>query len=257
MRLTAPTLGHREIRGPAGERELFHDLVEWIQHGLGKSGEDGQSWSEMLHESLSLWNVTEGTHVLTLMFFAGTIWIIDLRMMGVAFRNVPFSKLNDRVLPITIAAFAMMILTGVIAAFGRDPLLYYHDIWFRLKMIFLALATINIFWFHYMVQKGQADWDSAPMPPTRVRVSGLISMACWALIIIFGRFIAYDWYRCEKVPPGSFVYVFAECESALSYLNDGASEETVPDESPPPETPAQPPPTPSGAPATSVPGQGG
>lgn len=236
---------------------MLHDFIYWLQHDLGKAGPDSLSWSEALHSSLNLWNIIEGTHVLTIMLFAGTIWIVDLRMMGVAFRNIPFSRINDRVLPITIAAFAAMIITGLISFFGRDPLLYYHDVWFRLKMTFLVIASINIFWFHYMVQKGQADWDSAPMPPTRVRVSGLISMACWALIIIFGRFIAYDWYRCEKVPPGSFVYVFAECESALSYLKDGASEETVPDESPPPETPAQPPPTPSGAPATSVPGQGG
>ncbi len=238
---------------------MLHDLVDWIQHGLGKSGEDGQSWSEMLHESLSIWNVTEGTHVLTLMFFAGTIWIIDLRMMGVAFRNVPFSKLNDRVLPITIAAFALMIVTGVIAAFGRDPLLYYHDIWFRLKMIFLAIATINIFWFHYMVQKSQAEWDNDPKPPARVRISGLISMCCWILIITFGRFIAYDYLRCDKVPEGSFVYVFAECKQALSYLDgteeggandqtgdDATTEEAAPDAEAPaedaapaaPETPA-------------------
>lgn len=234
---------------------MFHDFFAWMEEELGRSGPDGLSWSHQLHESLNIWNVTEGTHVLTLMFFAGTIWIIDLRMMGIAFRNVPFSKLNDRVLPITIAAFAMMIITGVIAAFGRDPLLYYHDIWFRLKMIFLLIATINIFWFHYMVQKNQAEWDNTPTPPTRVRVSGLISMMCWALIIIFGRFIAYDWYRCEKVPEGSFVYVFAECESALSYLKDeAASEEAIPDEAPPPDAPTQ---TPSDAPATPVPGQGG
>jgi hypothetical protein len=248
---------------------LFHDFVDWIQHGLGKFSPDGQSWSEQLHESLSLWNVTEGTHVLTLMFFAGTIWIIDLRMMGIAFRNVPFSKLNDRVLPITIGAFAMMVITGVIAAFGRDPLLYYHDIWFRLKMIFLLIATINIFWFHYMVQKSQPEWDNDAKPPPRVRLSGLISMCCWIVIIAFGRFIAYDFLRCDKVPEGSFVYVFAECKQALSYLDgteeggandqtgddasDDAAEDTTTDgETPPAEDTA--PATP--APAQPAPGQG-
>ena len=75
------------------------------------------------------------------MFFAGTIWLVDLRMMGLAFRNMPFSKLNDRVLPITMVSFAVMVITGVITFIGRDPLLYYHDIWFRLKMIFLVIAV--------------------------------------------------------------------------------------------------------------------
>jgi hypothetical protein len=196
--------------------------VNWLQHSLGKGGPDSESWSEMLHESLNLWNVTEGTHVLTLMFFAGTIWIVDLRMMGIAFRNLPFSKINDRILPITMVSFACMIVTGVIAFFGRDPLMYYHDIWFRLKMIFLVIASVNIFWFHYVVQKNQAEWDAMEKPPVKVRLSGAISMVSWMMMIFFGRLIAYDYFHCEKVEPGSFVYVFEECKSALRYLETPA-----------------------------------
>ncbi len=217
---------------------MFHDLVDWLQHSLGKSGPDGQSWSEMLHESLNLWNVTEGTHVLTLMFFAGTIWIVDLRMMGVAFRNLPFSKLNDRILPITIVSFACMVATGVIAFFGRDPLMYYHDIWFRFKMIFLVIASVNIFWFHNMVQKNQAEWDAMEKPPTAVRVSGAISMASWLMMIFLGRLIAYDYFHCDKVQPGSFVYVFEECKSALRYLETPADGGTPADAAPADAAPA-------------------
>ncbi len=247
---------------------MFHDFVEWLQYELGKSGPDGQSWSNQLWESLNIWNVIEGTHVLTLMFFAGTIWIVDLRMMGLAFRSMPFSKLNDRILPITMASFAVMVLTGVLSFIGRDPLLYYHDIWFRLKMAFLVFAAINIFWFHYTVQKTQQDWDAAPNPPMKVKLSGAISMASWLLIIIFGRFIAYDWYRCEKVEPGSFVYVVAECQQALSYLGEGGEEgveeeevveDAAPEEEAAPDIPApdDDPASPDAAPEQSAPGQGG
>lgn len=191
---------------------MFHDFFAWLQYDLGKTGEDGLSWSMALNGSQNIWNLFEGTHVLTLMFFAGTIWIIDLRMMGVAFRNVPFSRLNDRILPITMLAFGMMVFTGLVTFFGRQPAtFYYHDVWFRLKMIFLVIASINIFWFHYMVQKNQAEWDAAPKPPNPVRISGAISMACWILVIIFGRFIAYDWYKCDKLEHDSFLYSFAEC----------------------------------------------
>lgn len=193
---------------------MFHDFFSWLQYDLGKASEDGLSWSQQLNGSQNIWNLFEGTHVLTLMFFAGTIWIIDLRMMGVAFRNVPFSRLNDRVLPITMLAFGMMVFTGLVTFFGRQPAtFYYHDVWFRLKMIFLVIASINIFWFHFMVQKNQAEWDAAPTPPNRVRISGAISMTCWILVIIFGRFIAYDWYKCDKLEPSSFLYTFAECSN--------------------------------------------
>lgn len=203
---------------------MFHEFIRWLQEDLGRTADHG-SWSEQIHSSLNLWNLAEGTHVLTLIFFAGTIWIVDLRLLGLAFRDMPFSKLNDRVLPITIGSFFVMIVTGLISFFGRDPLLYYHDVWFRFKMIFLVLATLNIFWFHFRVQRDQAAWDAMTSPPLKVRVSGAISLVAWLLIIIFGRFIAYDWYRCEKVPVGSFVYTFAECKAALGYLNPSSADD--------------------------------
>lgn len=228
---------------------MFHDFFTWIKEDLGRFGPDGQSWSNQLHESLFMWNVIEGTHVLTLMFFAGTIWLIDLRMMGVAFKNMPFSKLNDRVLPITAISFAVMIITGLIAFIGRDPVMYYHNIWFRLKMIFLIIAAINIFWFHYQVQKNQDVWDTLEKPPTRVRFSGALSMSCWFFMIILGRFIAYDWFYCEKTPPGSLVYTLQECKQALGYL-DEASEGDMGGEE---EAPAEEPPADDAAPADDAP----
>jgi hypothetical protein len=85
-------------------------------------------------------------------------------------------------------------------------------------------------------------------------------MVSWLLIIIFGRFIAYYWYRCEKVPEGSFVYVVAECKQALGYLNEGGEEPT--DQAPAEESTPDPA-TPEGegpsepAPAEPAPGQGG
>jgi hypothetical protein len=248
---------------------LFHDFVNWLQYEMGKPGPDGLSWSNQLWESLNIWNVIEGTHVLTIMFFAGTIWIIDLKMMGLAFRNVPFSKLNDRVLPITIYSFAAMIITGILVFFGRDPLLYYHNIWFRAKMLFLLIAVINIFWFHYRVQKDQEAWDGMESLPTKVKLSGAISMTSWVLIIILGRLIAYDWFNCDKIEKGSAIYALEECDSALAYLSEIPEEESTPEETPPddaapppdtpPDTPpAEPaPPAEGAAPTQPAPGNGG
>jgi hypothetical protein len=243
---------------------VFHDFVNWLQHDLGKSGPDALSWSEALHSSLNLWNLIEGTHVLTIMFFAGTIWIIDLKMMGLAFKTTPFSKLNDRVLPITIIAMVAMVVTGVLVFFGRDPLLYYHNIWFRVKMLFLLFAMANILWFHYRVQKDQATWDAMESMPAKVKLSGAISMTSWLVIIIMGRLIAYDWFLCEKVEKGTAIYALQECDSALSYLTEVPEEEPVeeppPEEVPPPDgaaPDAAPAPAEDAAPAQPAPGNGG
>ncbi len=189
---------------------MFHEFFRWLQEDLGFNEELAASWSQQFLGSFNLWSILEGTHVLTLMLFAGTIWIVDLRMMGVVFKDTPFSKLNDKVLPYTIVGFATMIITGFIL-FLAKPMDYYHNAWFRLKIIFLIIAAINIFWFHFKIQKETGEvWDKDPNPPLPVKLSGAISMTSWILIIIFGRFIAYNWFECGKPQP-AFINWISEC----------------------------------------------
>lgn len=188
-------------------------------------GDPSTSWSQTLAGSLHLWALTEGTHVLSLMLFAGTILIVDLRMLGVAFRNVPYSTLNNKVLPLTIAGFVLVMLTGL-ALFFSNPVHYYHSVWFRAKMIFLLLAAANIFWFHYRVQKSQAEWDAAPNPPAAVKLAAGISIASWLFVIVFGRLMAFVFFECENMPQGSFGYVFAECESEMRAVEEMMEEDT-------------------------------
>ena len=65
--------------------ELLLKLARWL---------DSQSWSTSIHESIYLYSWIETTHVLTLMVFLGMLFvIIDLRMLGKIFPNVPASTI--------------------------------------------------------------------------------------------------------------------------------------------------------------------
>ncbi len=192
---------------------MLHDLFEWIQNVPGAvDGDPFTSWSAQLAGSLHLWALIEGTHIVSLMLFAGTIFVVDLRMLGLLFRDVPVSAVNDRVLPLTIAGFVLVMATGILL-FLSNPLQYYHSVWFRGKVIFLVLAAANIAWFHLRVQKSQPDWDAAAGPPAKVKLAAVVSLASWALVILFGRFTALSVFECENLTEGSFLYGFAECAS--------------------------------------------
>ncbi len=192
---------------------MIRDFLVWLATSLGRGpGEYDASWSDLLASSLNFWGLLEGTHVLTLMLFAGTIFIVDLRLLGLAFKRTPVSVISDRVLPLTIFGMVLMIVTGV-ALFYAKPLLYYHNIWFRVKLIFLALAMINIAVFHYRVQRNIGEWDGDARPPTKARISAMVSIASWILVITFGRFIAYDWYNCGKALP-DWINTVQECKSS-------------------------------------------
>lgn len=166
------------------------------------------SWSAQLQSSERLWMILEGTHVLTLMVFAGTILFVDLRLLGVILRRSPVSGVADSVLPWTVGGFVVTILTGS-ALFLSNPLEYFHNFAFRVKLVFLLAAAINIFWFHFRVQSNRARWDTLELPPRAARVSAATSLALWFMVIVAGRYMAYDWVKCMN--PSWLVGTVAEC----------------------------------------------
>lgn len=192
---------------------MIRDFLVWLQTELGKGpGEYPMSWSEALLGSLNFWGLLEGTHLLALMLFAGTIFVVDLRLLGVTFKRTPVSVLSDKVLPLTIFGFVLVILTGL-ALFYAKPLVYFHNIWFRAKLVFIVLALINIVIFHRRVQRSIQDWDTLARPPRAARASAAVSLASWTVVIMLGRFIAYDWYECGKPIP-EWANVLQECAAS-------------------------------------------
>ncbi len=195
---------------------LVSDFLAFIQYRLGAEVDAAglvvpdTSWSAQLQASERLWMVLEGTHVITIMLFAGTILFVDLRLLGVALRDVPVSRVSRAVLPYTVAGFAIMVLTGAALVFA-NPLEYFHSFVFRLKAVFLLLAAINIFWFHARVSKSQDAWDAQPRPPRTARLAAGTSIALWLLVIATGRYAAYDWFACDQA--SGFVAAVSQCET--------------------------------------------
>ncbi len=188
-------------------------FLNWLEHSLGKgSGDTAQSWSEALLGSLNFWNLLEGTHLIVLMLFAGTIMVVDLRLLGVTFRKTKVSVISDRVLPLTVFSFLFVVITGLALLFAK-PIFYYHTIWFRVKMVFLALALLNIVVFHGRVQATQGSWDADEVPPTPARFSAAASLILWTLVILCGRFIPYNWYECGKPQPNAINWL-EECKTS-------------------------------------------
>lgn len=192
---------------------MIGEFLNWLEHSLGKgSAPDAQSWSEALLGSLNFWGLLEGTHLIALMLFAGTILVVDLRLLGVTFRKTKVSVVSDTILPLTIFGFLFVVSTGI-ALFYAKPLFYYHNIWFRMKMIMLALALINILVFHSRIQSSQDSWDADEKPPAKARAAAAGSLAAWLVVITFGRLIAYDWFECGKPQP-AFINWAEECKTS-------------------------------------------
>ena len=163
-----------------------------------------------LHESLYTYPLIESAHVLTLCVFVGVAATFDLRLLGFTLRHVPVTDMKRRLGPWMAAGFVVMVSTGVLL-FYAVPVRSYQSIFFRIKVVTLIAAGLNAFVFHSNVDRRVAEWDRDPLPPRAARRAGATSLILWAIIIVCGRMIAYNWFDCDKQPQPHIVNVAAGC----------------------------------------------
>ena len=187
--------------------ELLFGLASWL---------DAQAWSTELHESYYLYGWIETTHVLTLTVFLGMLFIIDLRMIGVAFPRVPASTIANRLDKPMMLGFAVMVISGFILYYAI-PVRTTQSIWFRIKVVLILAAGLNVLLFRRAMQQSLSSWDTDPVPPLRIRIGAWLSLGLWTGVIATGRMIAYDWFDCYQSMSG-FMYWAAGCVNELEAM---------------------------------------
>lgn len=153
--------------------------------------------SVALRESLWMYPIIETAHVLGLCLFAGTAWLWDLRLLGVTLRRVPVSQASAQILPWTAAGFVIMAISGLGLVFS-EPLRFYSNIFFRIKIALLLFAGLNALIFHRTVGRRKGEWDVSPLTPLSARLAGALSLGIWAAVIVTGRLIAYNWFGAVR-----------------------------------------------------------
>ena len=135
-------------------------------------------------------------HVIGLAMFAGTILMMDLRLLGVGHMQTPFSQVQRRLFPWQMAGMAFTAITGLALVYG-NPMNYVTNIIFWVKMLAIVLAGLNALAFHFITEYTLVDWDSGARPPFGAKLAGAISIVLWANVIVSGRLIPYalTWFR--------------------------------------------------------------
>ncbi len=147
--------------------------------------------SVAIRESIWVYPILNVLHCVGILLVAGTIVVVDLRLLGFGMRRMPVSGVVAQVLPWTLGGFGFMAVTGSLLAWS-EPVRLYHSMFFRWKLLFLALAGLNALLFHYGIYRGVGGWDSDSLTPARARMAGIISIACWICVIAAGRAVGYE-----------------------------------------------------------------
>lgn len=142
-----------------------------------------------IRESDWLFPTIETVHVFAVVLVVGTIMTVDLRLLGFANKERPYSQIAAEMLPWTWTAFVIAALAGMLM-FSSKALTYYGDIPFRLKMICLLLAGINMVMFHWLGTRHLDTWDRG-RPPRAAKFAGGASLLLWTTIVAAGRWIGF------------------------------------------------------------------
>lgn len=136
-----------------------------------------------LNESALSFPILECIHILGFAFSLGTIAIVDFRLLDWGMRHQTASQLYRDTATWTLAGVIVMIFSGLLL-FSSDPDMYYLNIAFDAKMVFLVLAIV----FNYTIHRKALLADLASPP---AKLIACTSLGLWGAVIFGGIFLAF------------------------------------------------------------------
>jgi len=159
----------------------IYPYLEWLQ---------GTWPSTVVRDTKWLFPGIEMVHLFGIVTLVGTTVALDLRLTNLWLRPWPVSLLMRRLLPWSWAAFVVMVGTGT-GLFVSDPVRFFYNASFRIKMILIVLAGVNAFVFQITAFRSLEKWDLGADTPRGAKIAGICSLVLWFGIVAAGRWIAF------------------------------------------------------------------
>jgi len=142
-----------------------------------------------------VWPLCETFHFFGIILLIGGVGMFDLRILGMG-KGLPPPALK-RLLPWGVYGFGLCVATGLVFVTGMRanvPMSAYDvirtDIWLQLKLVFIALAGLNLLLFYAtgMARAVDALRAGDDAPGLAKAIAGA-SLFLWLGVIYFGRLI--------------------------------------------------------------------
>jgi uncharacterized protein DUF6644 len=156
-------------------------ILQWI---------NDQPLADNIRGSYWMFPAIETIHVIAIVIVLGSITRLDMRLMGLVWRNRPVTEVSEEMLPWTWTSFVVATVFGLLL-WSSKPIDYFQIAFFDVKMILILLAGVNMLLFQFVTFKTVAQWDRDPLPPPPARLAGALSMVFWLGVVICGRLIGF------------------------------------------------------------------
>jgi hypothetical protein len=131
----------------------------------------------------------ESIHMFGIVTVVGATSILDLRLMGLSFKNDSVSTVVGGTLRWALWGFVLMLVTGLLM-FVSEATRCYTNTGFRWKMLLLSLAAVNALLFHFGAYRSVDRWERNSTP-FAAKFAGAFSILLWFGIVAMGRWIAF------------------------------------------------------------------
>lgn len=154
-------------------------------------------WKALAATSLAGWvkssdwayPLLETAHLIGLGLLFGSIVMMDLRLLGLS-RVLPIGPLGRHLLPWAWTGFAINLVSGALLFISDAPEFAANSA-FRVKVVLIALAGLNVLLFHRGAYRRAVEADPGQRPRAASLVAGTLSILIWVGVIAAGRMIAY------------------------------------------------------------------
>lgn len=158
-------------------RSLLLSFCEWCNNSW---------WGHGIRDSTWLFPFVEIFHLLGLGILGGTILILNLRLMRLAFKSESTAELAGEVRPWMLGSLAVMLVSGFLL-FSTEAVKMYGNWAFQFKMLFLLLALIYTFTIHRKVTLA----DEVRFGRVVRVVVAIVSLLLWSGVGLGGRALGY------------------------------------------------------------------
>ncbi len=142
---------------------------------------------ETIRNSTWMFPVLEAFHLIALGFVAGSILLVDLRLIGVGLTHQPVALLERNVRPILIAGLIVMASSGI-PLFMSEAIKCYYSFAFWVKMTCLLLAIV----FAFTIRNNTIRNPMTGAQPSSTLYVGAVSLALWFGVAWGGRWIGFS-----------------------------------------------------------------